>query len=104
MVVRELDGTVTTYDEVDVEGAGVERLLTELFTEHWPAITVGPLVEGAAYEIRFTAAARVSTLDGYMTIDTGAWHFHLCVVDHRATQGSELSTTRRVARRAFFAP
>src|SRR5438034_748191 len=48
MVVRELDGTVTTYDGVDVEGDGVERLLTELFTEHWPAVTVGPLVEGDA--------------------------------------------------------
>src|SRR2546426_4344449 len=60
MVVRELDGTVTTYDEVGVEGDGVERLLTELFTEQWPAVTVGPLVEGAAYEIRFTVAPKVS--------------------------------------------
>src|SRR5947208_3473320 len=85
MVVRELDGTVTTYDEVDVDGDRVERLLTELFSEHWAAITVGPLVEGAAYEIRFAAAPKVSMLDGYMTIDTGAWHFHLCVGDHRAS-------------------
>ena len=22
-------------------------------------------------------------LDGYLTVDTGAWHFHLCVNDHR---------------------
>src|SRR2546426_4861903 len=91
MVVRELDGTVTTYDEVGVEGDGVERLLTELFTEHWPAVTVGPLVEGAAYEIRFTVAPKVSMLDGYMTIDTGAWHFHLCVGDHRGTSSPELA-------------
>src|SRR5205823_1950342 len=48
MVVRELDGTVTTYDEVDVECDGVERLLTALFTEHWAAVTVGPLAEGGS--------------------------------------------------------
>ena len=102
MVVRELDGTVTTYDEVDVEGDGVERLLTELFTEHWAAVTVGPLVEGAAYEIRFAAAPKVSMLAGYMTIDTGAWHFHLCVGDRRGTQSPELARIRRVARCAFF--
>src|SRR5947208_11446682 len=62
MVVRELDGTVTTYNGVDVEGDGVERLLTELFTEHWPAVTVGPLVEGAAYEIRFRSEEHTSEL------------------------------------------
>ena len=102
MVVRELDGTVTTYDEVDVDGDRVERLLTELFTEHWAAITVGPLIEGAVYEVRFAAAPKVSMLDGYMTIDTGAWHFHLCVGDHRGTRSPELGRIRRVARCAFF--
>src|SRR2546428_785166 len=102
MVVREVDGTVTTYDEVDVEGDRVERLLTELFTEHWAEITVGPLVEGAAYEIRFTAAPKVSMLDGYMTVDTGAWHFHLCVAEHRGTRSPDLARIRRVARCAFF--
>src|SRR2546430_14674054 len=100
MVVREVDGTVTTYDEVDVEGARVERLLTELFTEHWAEITLGPLVEGAAYEIRFTAAPKVSMLDGYMTVDTGAWHFHLCVGEHRGTRSPDLARIRRVARRS----
>src|SRR5881296_659042 len=102
MVVREVDGTVTTYDEVDVEGDRVERLLTELFTEHWAELTVGPLVEGAAYEIRFTAAPKVSMLDGYMTVDTGAWHFHLCVGEHRGTRSPDLARIRRVARCTFF--
>src|SRR5437867_11589009 len=104
MVVRELDGTVTTYDELDVEGDRVERLLTELFTEHWPAVTVGPLVEGAAYEIRFTVAAEVSMLDGYMTIETGTWHFHLCVGDLRGRPSSGVARLRRVARRARSTP
>jgi len=66
------------------------------------ALDVGPLLEGAAYEIRFAAAPTVSMLDGYMTIDTGAWHFHLCVGDHRGTPSPELARARRVARCAFF--
>jgi len=44
----------------------------------------------------------VTTLDGYLTVDTGAWHFHLCVNDHRGTRSAELARIRRVARAAFF--
>ena len=80
-VEQELDGTSTEYEEIPVEGDHVERLMTELFTAHWPRITVGPLLQGAVWEIRFTAAPRVTMLDGYLTVDTGAWHFHLCVND-----------------------
>src|SRR6266511_957223 len=78
-IERGLDGTETEYHDMAVEGDGVERLLTELFTEHWAKLTVGPLIEGAAYEIQFASAPTVPTLDGYLTVDTGAWHFHLCV-------------------------
>jgi hypothetical protein len=87
--------------DVDVSGDRVEALLTELFTEHWKRLTVGPLVEGAAYEIRFTAPPRVSMLDGYMTVDLGNWHFHLCVNDHTHASSPEQARIRRVARAAF---
>ncbi|MGH7277184.1 MAG: DUF7676 family protein [Candidatus Rokuibacteriota bacterium] len=102
MVARELDGSITEYDEVPVAGDTVERLLTELFTEHWGEIVVGPLIEGAAWEIRLGAPPTVTMLDGYMTIDTGPWHFHLCVNDHRGTRSAELARIRRVGRAAFF--
>ena len=77
------DGSVTEYDEVSVRGDAVERLLTELFSEHWAEVFAGPVIEGAAYEIRFTAKPALSMLDGYLTVDVGAWHFHLCVGEHR---------------------
>ena len=99
---RELDGTITEYDDIAVDGDRIERLLTELLTAHWAEITVGPLIEGAAYEIRFSAAPKVTMLDGYMTVDPGAWHFHLCVGDHAGTSSAELAALRRVARAAFF--
>ncbi len=101
-IEREPGGTTTEYYDVDVRGDRIERLLTELFTEHWPRLTAGPLIEGAAYEIQFASPPKVTMLDGYLTIDTGLWHFHLCVNDHRGTASDELARIRRVARAAFF--
>ncbi len=85
----------TTYFDVSVEGDRIERLLTELFTEHWAEITVGPLIEGAAYEIQFQNPPKLTMLDGYLTVDPGAWHFHLCVNDHRGAPSDELARIRR---------
>ena len=99
---RELDGTTTRYEEVPVAGDTVERLMTELFKEHWAGITVGPLIQGAVFEIRFSAQPKISMSDGYLTVDPGSWHFHLCVNDHRGTPSPELARLRRVARAAFF--
>ena len=101
-VVREADGSVTEYTEVAVHGDTVERLMSEVFGAHWAAISAGPIVDGAAYEIRFTAEPKLSMLDGYLTVDTGPWHFHLCVNDHRGAATPELARLRRVARAAFF--
>lgn len=96
-----LDGTTTMYDEIDVRGDRVQRLLTDIFTDHWADVFAGPIIEGAAYEIRFVEAPRVSMLDGYLTVDVGPWHFHLCVNDHRGA-AHDLASVRRVGRAAFF--
>jgi hypothetical protein len=101
-VVREPDGTTTEYHEVPVAGNTVERLMTEIFRDHWADIFAGPVIEGAAYEIRFPTPPKVSMLDGYLTVDTGPWHFHLCVNDHRGARTPEQARVRRVARAAFF--
>jgi hypothetical protein len=101
-LVRELDGSVSRYDDVLVSGDTVARLLTELFTHHWAAITFGPILEGSAWEIRLTSPPTLTVRDGYLTVDTGAWHFHLCVGDHRACGDEALAAARRVARAAFF--
>ena len=102
VVVREPDGTTTHYADVPVAGDTIERLMTELFRDHWAAVFAGPVIEGAAYEIRFTSPPTVSMLDGYLTVDVGAWHFHLCVNDHRGAASPEQVRVRRVARAAFF--
>lgn len=101
-VGHEAGDAATRYDEVPVAGDTVERLMTEVFREHWAAIFAGPVIEGAAWEVRFTSPPVVSMLDGYLTVDTGAWHFHLCVNDHRGAASPEQARVRRVARAAFF--
>ena len=101
-LVRELDGSLTRYDDVPVEGDTVARLLAELFGTHWAEVSVGPVSEGAAWEIRLTEAPTLTTRDGYLTVDTGSWHFHLCVEDHHAGGDAALAAVRRVARTAFF--
>lgn len=102
VVEQELDGTAIEYEKIPVDDDRIERLMTELFTDHWAHVTVGPLIQGAAWEIRFAAQPKVSMLDGYLTVDTGPWHFHLCVNNHRGTKSAELARLRRVARAAFF--
>src|SRR5262249_39578890 len=74
VVERGPGDTITEYDEVPVQGDVVERLMTEIFGRHWAEIFAGPVIEGAAYEIRFTTAPTLSMLDGYLTVDVGAWH------------------------------
>ncbi len=101
-IVEELDGTTTEYHGVPVGGDRIERLLRELFTDHWARIAVGPIVEGAAWEVRFAGPPALSMLDGYLTVDAGGWHFHLCVADTPAGGRAELARVRRVARAAFF--
>jgi hypothetical protein len=100
-VEHEIDGSTIEYFDVDVAGDRIERLMTELLREHWAHLTVGPLIQGAVFEVRFATAPKVSMLDGYMTVDLGHWHFHLCVNDHREST-PEARVIRRVGRAAFL--
>ena len=101
-LAREADGSVSRYDDVPVTGDTVARMLTELFSQHWADITFGPIIEGSAWEVRLTAPPALTIRDGYLTVDTGAWHFHLCVDDHRGRGDAALAAIRRVARAALF--
>jgi hypothetical protein len=40
--------------------------------------------------------------DGYLTIDLGPWHFHLCVGPHQGSTSEELRRMRPVAKVGFF--
>ena len=101
-VARHPDGAATRYSYFDPTPEAMNALVEELFVRNWQHLTVGPCIEGAVFEVRFEKAPDVRTLDGYVTVDLGYWHFHLCVGPHKGTSSEELRRLRPVARAALF--
>jgi len=74
------DGAAVDIFSLPTDEASLERLLRDLFENHWQAITFGPLIQGAAWEMRaLHAPTYVGMLDDYLTVAFGASHFHLCI-------------------------
>lgn len=85
---------------LSTEEPALLSLLTEVFTEHWQTIRFGTLIQGAVFEIAAPQAPRrISMLDGYMTVDFGTWHFHLCIGEHRGSKGHPVSPSLALHRR-----
>ncbi len=84
-------------DESSLLGA-----LTDLFEQWWESIGFATLVQGAAWEIRAPGPPeRIGMYDGYVTVDFGDWHFHICIGEHTES-GPELGRIRRVARAELY--
>ncbi len=82
-------------------------LVTDLFETYWDRLIFGPLIEGAAYEIRPPRKpTRIGSLDGYLTVFFGRSHFHLCVGDNRGSPAAPtppaLRRHRRTRRAEFY--
>jgi hypothetical protein len=102
-IVHNLDGSTTEYTDLLLTPGRLERLLRELFVEHWQEIVFGPCIQGAVFEIRLTESPRKITMfDGYLTVDTGAWHLHLCIDEHKEAPSPEIIRQRQTSRAAFF--
>ena len=85
----------------------LQRVLTELFVEHWKHIVFGSLIQGAVFELMADGPGEVSMLDGYLTVGFGgASHMHLCIGEHRGRRANPtdaaLARHRRTARAEFF--
>jgi hypothetical protein len=77
-------------------------LLKDVFQGYWKDIHFGTMVPGAVWEVRApNAPVLVGLLDGYATIDFGAWHFHLCI-GHFAGAPAEEAAQRRTGRAEFY--
>jgi hypothetical protein len=87
--------------------AFLRRLLTDLFENFWDRITFGPLIQGAAYEFRATQRPeRIGYYDGYLTVDFGHSHFHVCIGENRGEEHDPtppaLAEHRRTGRAELF--
>jgi hypothetical protein len=105
--VTEADGSVLEVFALPADEASLEAILRDLFENHWWEITFGPIIQGAAWEMRAQAApTHVGTLDGYITIAFGAPHFHICIGPHKGMPNSpvsaELAHHRRTSRALLY--
>ena len=103
----EADGAAVELFALPADAASLETLLRDLFENHWAEITFGPLIQGAAWEIRAPhAPTRIGMLDGYLTVEFGISHFHLCIGPHKGTRSDPapeaLARHRRTARAELY--
>jgi hypothetical protein len=101
-IERHTDDAVTAYTFFPHDEATMRALAQELFGTHWRSVVVGPCIEGAVFEVSFQAPPEIRYSDGYLTVDLGPWHFHLCIGPHRGTTSEELRQKRPVAKVGFF--
>ena len=101
------DGATVEIFPLPTDEGSLEALLRDLFEQHWDKITFGPLIQGAAWEIRAPhAPTQIGVLDGYLTVAFGISHFHLCIGPHKGTRSSPTPTAlarhRRTARAELY--
>lgn len=83
--------------------AFLDGLLRDLFENHWAEITFGPMIQGAAYEIRCPEKPhKIGLLDGYLTIFFGPSHFHLCIGENNGAPSDTVREHRRTRKAEFF--
>jgi hypothetical protein len=99
--VTESDGQVTQYFDLPATEPELFRLFRVLFEEHPGEFIFGPCIQGAVFEIQMAQPAKLTMMDGYLTVDFGTWHFHLCIGSHKA-KTPELAEHRQARRAALF--
>jgi hypothetical protein len=105
--ILEPDGTPLEVFPLPVDQASLKELLRDLFENHWREITFGPLIQGAAWEMRADRApTRIGLLDGYLTVAFGAPHFHICIGETKGPRGRPtppaVARHRRTARAELY--
>jgi len=101
-IERHPDEAETAYTYFPPTEATMRELAQELFGTYWRSVVVGPCIEGAVFEVSFQTPPQIRYSDGYLTVDLGPWHFHLCIGPHQGSTSEELRKNRPVAKVAFF--
>jgi hypothetical protein len=92
---------------LQTDEASLLALIKHIFETYWESILFGTLIQGAAWEVKAPGPPRkVGFLDGYVTVDFGAWHFHLCIGETKGVGASPtppaLARHRRCARAELY--
>jgi len=100
------NGTLEIFD-LNPSESRLFELLKDVFENHWQEIVFGILIQGAAWEIKADRKPeRITLLDGYLTIDFGHWHFHICIGENKGSPAHptdpELKAHRRTSRAELY--
>ena len=79
-IIEELDGTYEVFP-LPADEETLLAIFKDCFQE-WEHIQIGPLIQGAAWEIRPPREPRITMMDGYATVSFQDWHFHICIGKH----------------------
>lgn len=104
-----------TFRVENIPGSGVQHvwdlptdeatllaLVTDLFQTYWERMHFGVLIQGAAWEVAApNAPQRITMYDGYVTVDFGRWHFHLCLGEHTDAD-PQIARIRRTSRAHLY--
>jgi hypothetical protein len=89
--VADLDGQAVEIFRLPTDEVSLEAILRELFEQHWHQITFGPIIQGAAWEIRAPhAPSYVGMMDGYLTVALGISHLDLPGIEWLERELAEL--------------
>jgi hypothetical protein len=105
--IIEADGGRCEIFEMEPVEENLFLLFKDIFGTYWDRVQFGPLIQGAAWEIAApNAPTKISLLDGYLTVNFGSWHFHVCIGENKGTKAhptpEKLKTHRKTARAEFY--
>ncbi len=93
-------GRASEFFELPVDEPFLHRLLSDIFENYWADIVFGPIVEGAAFEFQCDRPPRkIALWDGYLTVDFGGSHFHLCIGETKGSPQAPTPPAQRQHRR-----
>lgn len=106
-IITEIDGARFEVFDFEPSEEKLFELFKDIFQNYWDKIQFGPLIQGAAWEVGApNAPTRISLLDGYLTVDFGAWHFHICIGENKGSKKyptpEELIEHRKTSRAEFY--
>ncbi|MGH7035041.1 MAG: DUF7676 family protein [Stellaceae bacterium] len=105
--VLDEDGAAVEIFSLPVDPTSLEELLRDLFQNHWHEIAFGPIIQGAAWEMRVAQSpTAIKMFDGYLTVAFGVPHFHICIGEHKGPHNNpvapDLAHHRRTSRAELY--
>lgn len=99
--IENANGKITEAFPLPTDEQFLLELLKYIFENFWDQIIFGPIIDGAAYEMRCPSQpTKIDYSSGYLTMFFGVTHFHLCIGDITDNPSDELN--KRKTHRAEY--